>query len=126
MDFNLSMCEVLHLSCHFSRACFGLDSFFQHCGLEPEVIENLAREKFAAVAAFESLALKFRSVSCPDSESEQSRHSSSDSGNEPLRGKNKPPSSALSVIERNARVIQWLYGCKRAKEPKGKAPSVLV
>lgn len=114
------------LSCRFSRACSGLDSFFEHCGLEPEVIENLAREKFAAVAAFESLALKFRSVSCPDSESEQSRHSSSDSGNEPLRGKNKPPSSALSVIERNARVIQWLYGCKRAKEPKGKAPSVLV
>ncbi|XP_032877576.1 protein FAM110C [Amblyraja radiata] len=114
------------LSCRFSRACSGLDSFFEHCGLEPEVIENLAGEKFATDAAFESLALKFRSVSCPDSESEPSRHSSSDSGNEPLRGKNKPPSSALSVIERNARVIQWLYGCKRAKEPKGKAPSVLV
>ncbi|XP_032885421.1 protein FAM110C-like [Amblyraja radiata] len=46
-------------SCHFSRACSGLDSFLEHCGLEPEVIENLAREKFAA---FESLALKFRSV----------------------------------------------------------------
>ncbi|XP_078256209.1 protein FAM110C-like [Rhinoraja longicauda] len=114
------------LSCRFSRACSGLDSFFEHCGLEPEVIDNLAGEKFAADAAFESLALKFRSVSCPDSESEPSRHSSSDSGNEQLRGKNKPPPSALSVIERNARVIQWLYGCKRAKEPKGKAPSVLV
>ncbi|XP_069742265.1 protein FAM110C [Narcine bancroftii] len=112
------------LSCRYSRACSGLDSFFEHCGLEPEVIEDLAREKF--VAASDTLALKFRSVSSPDSGSELSRHSSTSSGSDQLRGPNKPPPSALSVIERNARIIQWLYSCKRAKESKIKAAAALV
>ncbi|XP_032898069.1 uncharacterized protein LOC116986580 [Amblyraja radiata] len=49
-------------TCRFSRACSGLDSFSEHCGLEPEVIENLAREKFAADAAFESLASSFAAL----------------------------------------------------------------
>ncbi|XP_059837987.1 protein FAM110C [Hypanus sabinus] len=110
------------LSYRYSRACSGLDSFFEHCGLEPEVMEDLVREKFAATS--DSLALKFRSVSSPDSESELSRHSSG--GSERLQVQKKPPPSALSVIERNARVIQWLYGCKRAQESKGKPTAVLV
>ncbi|XP_072912890.1 protein FAM110C-like [Hemitrygon akajei] len=113
------------LSYRYSRACSGLDSFFEHCGLEPDVMEDLLREKFAATS--DSLTLKFRSVSSPDSESELSRHSSNSSGgSERLQVQKKPPPSALSVIERNARVIQWLYGCKRAQESKGKPTAVLV
>ncbi|XP_062894668.1 protein FAM110C-like [Mobula hypostoma] len=119
------------LSYRYSRACSGLDSFFEHCGLEPEVMEDLIREKFAATS--DSLTLRFRSVSSPDSESELSRHSSSSnsssgsgSGSQRLQVQKKPPPSVLSVIERNARVIQWLYGCKRAQESKGKASAVLV
>ncbi|XP_072134429.1 protein FAM110C-like [Mobula birostris] len=115
------------LSYRYSRACSGLDSFFEHCGLEPEVMEDLIREKFAATS--DSLTLRFRSVSSPDSESELSRHSSSSnssSGSQRLQVQKKPPPSVLSVIERNARVIQWLYGCKRAQESKDKAAAVLV
>ncbi|GCB66040.1 hypothetical protein scyTo_0004895 [Scyliorhinus torazame] len=104
------------ISCRYSKAFSEFDSFFTYCGLQPEVIEDLGRENFTS--ASDSLALRIRSVSVPESESDFSRHSGD---NERLLEEalgERTPSSSLSVIERNARVIKWLYGCKRARESK--------
>ncbi|XP_038656301.1 protein FAM110C [Scyliorhinus canicula] len=104
------------ISCRYSKAFSEFDGFFTYCGLEPEVIEDLGRENFTS--ASDSLALRIRSVSVPDSESDFSRHSGD---NERLLEEalgERTPSSSLSVIERNARVIKWLYGCKRARESR--------
>ncbi|XP_067878101.1 protein FAM110C [Heterodontus francisci] len=103
------------ISSRYSKAYSEFDSFFKYCGLEPEVIEDLGRENFTS--ASDSIALKIRSISMPDSESDFSRHSGD---NERLleEALSEHTSSSLSVIERNARVIKWLYGCKKAKESK--------
>lgn len=103
------------ISSRYSKAFSEFDSFFKYCGLDPEVVEDLGREKFSS--ASDSLALKIRSVSVPGSESEFSRHSGDNE--QLLEGElSEQNPSSLSVIERNARVIKWLYGCKRAKESK--------
>ncbi|XP_078397409.1 protein FAM110C [Cetorhinus maximus] len=105
------------ISSRYSKAYSEFDSFFRYCGLEPEVIEDLGRENFTS--ASDSLALRVRSVSVPDSESDFSRHSGDHERLlEEALSEHHTPSSSLSVIERNARVIKWLYGCKKAKESK--------
>ncbi|XP_041044715.1 protein FAM110C [Carcharodon carcharias] len=105
------------ISSRYSKAYSEFDSFFRYCGLEPEVIEDLGRENFTS--ASDSLALRVRSISVPDSESDFSRHSGDHERLlEEALSEHHTPSSSLSVIERNARVIKWLYGCKKAKESK--------
>ncbi|XP_060709052.1 protein FAM110C [Hemiscyllium ocellatum] len=104
------------ISSRYSRAFSEFDSFFRYCGLEPEVIDDLGRDNFTS-ASDPAVTVRVRSVSAPDSDSDLSRHSAQEDQRplEEALGERKPASS-LSVIERNARVIKWLYGCKRARE----------
>ncbi|KAM5319488.1 protein FAM110C isoform 1-T1 [Glossophaga mutica] len=104
------------LTSRYSMSAAEFDNFFQFCGLEPEVVEALGRENFSAGS--DRLALKVRSVSMATSDSGFSRHSGSDEGLQEEELMEQVPSTT-SVVERNARIIKWLYTCKKAKETLG-------
>lgn len=104
------------LSSRFSASVAEFDTFFQYCGLEPEVVEALGRENFSAGS--DRVAHKVRSVSVATSDSGFSRHSGGDEGLQEEELTEQVPSTT-SVIERNARIIKWLYTCKKAKETAG-------
>ncbi|XP_016159203.1 PREDICTED: protein FAM110D [Ficedula albicollis] len=87
------------------------ERFFNYCGLDRALVELLGRERFGP-AGWDSA-----SAPAPGScESEPGRASGgSEGGAGP--GEEEPdsrPGCAVSVVERNARVIKWLYGCQRA------------
>ncbi|MBN3274212.1 F110C protein, partial [Polyodon spathula] len=107
------------ISSRYSKSFADFDSFFKYCGLDTEEIETLGKENFSAVS--DRVSLKIRSVSVATSEDGFSRHSGDSDGllEEALNEK-RGPTSGPSVIERNARIIKWLYSCKNAKE-SGKA-----
>ncbi|XP_032980958.1 protein FAM110C [Rhinolophus ferrumequinum] len=111
------------LSSRFSMSLAEMDTFFQYCGLEPEVVEALGRENFSAGS--DCLALRVRSVSVATSDSGFSRHSGGDEGLQEEELTEQVP-SAPSVVERNARIIRWLYTCKKAKEAPSQGLQVLV
>ncbi|XP_018418629.1 PREDICTED: protein FAM110C [Nanorana parkeri] len=121
------------ISSRYSRSFSDFDTFFQYCGLEPEVVEELGRDRFAA-AADDVLdgagQYRIRSASVATSDSGFSRRSGEDSAgglqeDEPLNGQIPGVGNAnTSVIERNARIIKWLYSCKRAKETRGASPDL--
>lgn len=101
------------ISSRYSKSFSEFDTFFRYCGLEPEVIEALGRERFSA----ELPAARVRSVSMATSDSGFSRHSGEQGLQEDeLHGQ---PHNGPSVIERNARIIKWLYGCRAAREDRG-------
>ncbi|KAM8952598.1 protein FAM110C [Pelodytes ibericus] len=122
------------ISSRYSRSFSEFDTFFKYCGLEPEVVEELGKDRFAA--AHEELPdvlgqpHRIRSVSVATSESGFSRRSGEDSTgglqeDERLSGQLPAGSgNSTSVIERNARIIKWLYSCKRAKEARGGSPDL--
>lgn len=99
------------LSSRYSIARAECDSFFQYCGLDPEVVEALGRENFSAGS--DCVKLKVRSVSMATSDSSFSRHSEEGLQEEELL---EQVPSTTSVVERNARIIKWLFTCKKAKE----------
>lgn len=101
------------ISSRYSKNFADFDAFFKYCGLDGEVIESLGRENFSARS--DELAIKIRSVSVSTSESGFSRNSADSDGlhEDELRKKIR---QGTSVIERNARIIKWLYSCKNAKE----------
>ncbi|KAM4772670.1 protein FAM110C [Rhinophrynus dorsalis] len=121
------------ISSRYSRSFSEFDHFFQFCGLEPEVVEELGRDRFTP-APEELLDLagqhRIRSVSVATSESGMSRRSGGECSaggqqeDEPLSGQLPGANSNTSVIERNARIIKWLYSCKRAKETRGGSPDL--
>uniref|UniRef100_A0A8I5R559 Family with sequence similarity 110 member C n=1 Tax=Papio anubis TaxID=9555 RepID=A0A8I5R559_PAPAN len=90
------------------------DTFFQFCGLDPEVVEALGRENFTAGS--DRVTLMVRSVSVATSGSGFSRHSGGDDDGLQEEELIEQVPSTTSVIERNARIIKWLYTCKKAKE----------
>ncbi|XP_069462164.1 protein FAM110C [Ambystoma mexicanum] len=102
------------ISSRYSKAFSEFDTFFRYCGLEPEVIEALGRERFSP----EPPAARVRSVSMATSDSGFSRHSGGEQGlqEDELQGQ---PHGGPSVIERNARIIKWLYGCRAARQAQG-------
>ncbi|NWW81154.1 F110D protein, partial [Climacteris rufus] len=87
------------------------ERFFNYCGLDRALVELLGRERFGP-AGWDSASAR-PPGSC---ESEPGRASGgSEGGAGP--GEEEPDArlgSAVSVVERNARVIKWLYGCQRA------------
>ncbi|OBS69880.1 hypothetical protein A6R68_01579 [Neotoma lepida] len=104
------------LSSRYSKARAESDTFFLYCGLEPEVVEALGRENFSAGS--DCVTLKVRSVSMATSDSSFSRHSEDGLQEEELI---EQVPSTTSVVERNARIIKWLFTCKKAKEtPRSK------
>uniref|UniRef100_A0A8C0H2D1 Family with sequence similarity 110 member C n=1 Tax=Chelonoidis abingdonii TaxID=106734 RepID=A0A8C0H2D1_CHEAB len=99
------------ISSRYSRSFSEFDTFFNYCGLEPEVVEDLGRENFSVIS---DISFRIRSISVATSESDFTRHSGDDGLLEEELTEQVP--STTSVIERNARIIKWLYTCKKAKE----------
>ncbi|NWV10067.1 F110C protein, partial [Ptilonorhynchus violaceus] len=100
------------ISSRYSKSFADFETFFKYCGLEQEVIEDLGRENFSVVS--DNVSFKIRSISVATSESEFTRHSGDEGLLEDELTEQVP--SSTSVIERNARIIKWLYTCKKAKE----------
>lgn len=93
------------LSDRYSRATADLERFFNYCGLDPMEIESIGVERFGR-ASSDIVSIKLPSVSTPSSEQScQTEERASE--REPY---------GISIIERNARVIKWLYGIRQAWE----------
>ncbi|XP_016427977.1 protein FAM110A-like isoform X2 [Sinocyclocheilus rhinocerous] len=90
----------------FSRAGAELERFFNYCGLDPSDLEELARPRSDIVSVS-----RLRSASAPASE-----RLAEGEDEEEAAAKDERPVYGVSVIERNARVIKWLYGMRQAKE----------
>ncbi|NXU29023.1 F110A protein, partial [Thalassarche chlororhynchos] len=101
------------LSDRFSRATADLERFFNYCGLDPEEVQDMGAERFAR-ASSDIVSLKFHSVSTASSEGGRSPPSAATPEGQPAE---RVP-YGISVIERNARVIKWLYGLRQAREPQ--------
>ncbi|XP_060090721.1 protein FAM110C [Heteronotia binoei] len=102
------------ITSRYSKSFSEFDTFFKYCGLEPEVIEDLGQENFSV--ASDNVCFRIRSISVATSESDFTRNSGDDGLLEEELTEQVP--TGLSVIERNARIIKWLYTCKKAKENK--------
>ncbi|XP_022626038.1 protein FAM110C [Seriola dumerili] len=101
------------ISSRYSKNFADFDSFFKYCGLDGEVIKSLGKENFSARS--DEIAINIRSVSVSTSDGGFSRSSGDSDGL--LEDKlDKKIHQGTSVIERNARIIKWLYSCKNAKE----------
>ncbi|XP_067268582.1 protein FAM110A [Pseudorasbora parva] len=90
----------------FSRAGVELERFFNYCGLDPSDLEELATPGSDIVSVS-----RLRSASAPASE-----RTAEGEDEEEEAAKDERPVYGVSVIERNARVIKWLYGMRQAKE----------
>ncbi|XP_068199196.1 protein FAM110C [Antennarius striatus] len=101
------------ISSRYSKNFADFDAFFKYCGLGGEVIESLGKENFSARS--DEIAINIRSVSISTSEDSFTRYSGNSNGllEDELHEKIR---QGTSVIERNARIIKWLYSCKNAKE----------
>ncbi|CAM5095372.1 unnamed protein product [Natator depressus] len=101
------------LSDRYSRATADLERFFNYCGLDPEEVRDIGAEHCAR-ASSDIVSIKFHSVSTTSSECTRSQHSAATL--EDKQAERMP--YGISVIERNARVIKWLYGLRQAREPQ--------
>ncbi|NXJ76929.1 F110D protein, partial [Trogon melanurus] len=87
------------------------ERFFNYCGLDRALVELLGQERFGPAGWDNTSAL------LPGSCESESGQSSGDSEGAAGPGEEEPDArlgSAVSVVERNARVIKWLYSCQRA------------
>ncbi|XP_058033186.1 protein FAM110A [Ahaetulla prasina] len=99
------------LSDRYSRATADLERFFNYCGLDPEDVGDMEMERFTR-ASSDIVSVKFHSVSTSSSVGTHSRRSTVTV--EDRQAERMP--YGISIIERNARVIKWLYGLRQAKE----------
>lgn len=101
------------ISSRYSKNFADFDAFFKYCGLDGEVIESLGKENFSARS--DEIAINIRSISVSTSDDGFSKNSDDSDGllEDELHKKVR---QGTSVIERNARIIKWLYSCKNAKE----------
>ncbi|XP_030631837.1 protein FAM110B [Chanos chanos] len=102
------------LSDRYARAGADVERFFNYCGLDPEELESVGMESFAR-ANSDIVSLNFRSASMISSDCEQSRHSNDDLTDDDEDAGERVP-YGISAVERNARVIKWLYSIKQARE----------
>ncbi|KAL6037260.1 hypothetical protein STEG23_016513 [Scotinomys teguina] len=100
------------LSERFSRAAADLERFFNFCGLDPEEARGLGVAHLAR-ASSDIVSLAGPSAGPCSSEGGCSRRSSATVEERALE---RVP-YGVSVIERNARVIKWLYGLRQARDP---------
>ncbi|KAM6296092.1 protein FAM110D [Aegotheles albertisi] len=87
------------------------ERFFNYCGLDRALVELLGRERFVP-AGWDNTSARLP-ASCESESGQASGGSERDAG----LGEEEPATrlgSGVSVVERNARVIKWLYGCQRA------------
>lgn len=114
----------LRLRC--SVALSEQEHFFDFCGLDVDMIERLGRENFlSGASSIDTLSLALRSVGGDggggSEPSEFSQHSGEGLFQEELA---EQLPTGVSIIERNARVIKWLYGCKNAAREGPKESTV--
>ncbi|XP_029292289.1 protein FAM110A [Cottoperca gobio] len=108
------------LSDRYSRATADLERFFNYCGLDPGEVEVMGGvERFTRANSDIVSVSKLRSVSTPSSdcgdEAVRAREDGGDEDDGPARANERVP-YGISVIERNARVIKWLYGIRQARD----------
>uniref|UniRef100_M3ZGI4 Protein FAM110B n=1 Tax=Xiphophorus maculatus TaxID=8083 RepID=M3ZGI4_XIPMA len=108
------------LSDRYARAGADVERFFNYCGLDPEELEAVGPENFAR-ANSDIVSLNFRSASMISSDCDQSQRSSNDGISEEDEGEEEEEAGervpyGISAVERNARVIKWLYSIKQARE----------
>lgn len=107
------------LSDRYARAGADVERFFNYCGLDPEELEAVGPENFAR-ANSDIVSLNFRSASMISSDCDQSRRSSneglSDADEDEDEDAGERVPYGISAVERNARVIKWLYSIKQARE----------
>ncbi|NXS63659.1 F110D protein, partial [Brachypteracias leptosomus] len=87
------------------------ERFFNYCGLDRALVELLGQEQFGP-AGWDN-ASAWPPGSCESEPGQASEGSEGDAG----PGEEEQDArlgSSVSVVERNARVIKWLYGCQRA------------
>ncbi|KAM5135448.1 protein FAM110A [Mantella aurantiaca] len=100
------------LSDRYSRASADLERFFNYCGLDPGEVSTIGAEHFVR-ASSDIVSLKFHSVSAESSEYAQSQVSAATPEEAPAAARIP---YGISIIERNARVIKWLYGLRQSRE----------
>lgn len=103
------------ISSRYSKNFADFDAFFKFCGLEGDVIESLGKENFSARS--DDLSSRIRSVSVATSDDARSSGHSDGLQEDELQ---ETVHQGSSVVERNARIIKWLYTCRNAAEA-GKA-----
>ncbi|XP_062872056.1 protein FAM110C [Trichomycterus rosablanca] len=104
------------ISSRYSKNFGDFDAFFTYCGLEENVVQSLGRENFSSRSDELNLSYaKIRSVSVATSDGEHS-HTSGDIDGLHEEEVKETRQQGSSVIERNARVIKWLYSCKNASQ----------
>ncbi|XP_063055298.1 protein FAM110C [Engraulis encrasicolus] len=126
----------LRLRCS-SLALSDQERFFDFCGLDGEVVERIGAHHFlSGASSVDTLSLILRSVESGErgggggggvggsEPSEFSRHSGEGLFQEELAEQQQMP-TGVSIIERNARVIKWLYGCKNAQKDTGPKESTV-
>lgn len=101
------------LSDRYSRASADLERFFNYCGLDPQEVEHMGAEHFAR-ASSDIVSIKFHSISAASSEGAPSQRSGATAAEQ----QDERMPYGISIIERNARVIKWLYGLRQAREPQ--------
>ncbi|KAI4890754.1 hypothetical protein NFI96_014109 [Prochilodus magdalenae] len=108
----------LHL--RVSVALSEQERFFDFCGLDRDMVDRLGAENFlSGGSSADTLSLALRSVGGGSEPSEFSRHSGDGLVQEEVV---EQVPTGVSIIERNARVIKWLYGCKNAAQEAPKGP----
>lgn len=114
------------LSDRYSRATADMERFFNYCGLDPEEVECMGgMEHFTRANSDIVSVSKLRSVSTPSSEAERAREDEGDEENEEgWAMANERVPYGISVIERNARVIKWLYGIRQARDANNAVSNV--
>ncbi|XP_028265877.1 protein FAM110A [Parambassis ranga] len=106
------------MSDRYSRAGTELERFFNLCGLDPVDLQELT----GSSSDIMSMA-RFRSVSAPGSECAGSGREDEDDDEDAGKVAERVP-YGVSVIERNARVIKWLYGLRQAKDTAAKSTNL--
>lgn len=107
------------MSDRYSRAGTELERFFNLCGLDPADLQELTGSSSDIV----SMA-RFRSVSAPGSECAGSGREDEGEEEEDAGNAAERVPYGVSVIERNARVIKWLYGLRHAKDNASKSTNL--
>lgn len=119
------------LSDRYSRATADLERFFNYCGLDPGEVEGLGGvERFTRANSDIVSVSKLRSVSTSsseggddDAERRAGRGGDEDDEDGPPRAGERVP-YGISIIERNARVIKWLYGIRQARDANSAVSNV--
>uniref|UniRef100_A0A8C4YTK2 Family with sequence similarity 110 member D n=1 Tax=Gopherus evgoodei TaxID=1825980 RepID=A0A8C4YTK2_9SAUR len=90
------------------------ERFFNYCGLDRDLVEVLGRERFGPAGWDVASSLLLGSAGSAGSEHSGPAHSSDCEAGPDVELPGARCCSTVSIIERNARVIKWLYGCQRA------------